>query len=89
MGKNHKGKEILWLDYEQALSMHAVVKGIPSDRRAERLASPTPLDNRISYGCINVPRPFFKDVIQGNFASSGGVVYILPETAQFSPVPRS
>lgn len=84
MGKNHKGKDILWLDYEDALSMHAVVKGIPSDRRYERLASLTPLDNRISYGCINVPKPYFKDVIQGNFSGNGGVVYILPETAQFN-----
>lgn len=89
MGKNHKGKDILWLDYEDALSMHAVVKGIPSDRRYERLASLTPLDNRISFGCINVPKPYFKDVIQDNFAANGGVVYVLPETAQFSPSPQT
>ncbi|MGD9096250.1 MAG: L,D-transpeptidase [Chromatiales bacterium] len=88
MGKNHKGKEIVWLDYEQALSMHAVVKGIPRDRRAQRLASATPLDNRISYGCINVPVPFFQKVIQSNFSRNGGVVYILPETGQFSPAPN-
>jgi len=85
MGMNHKGKEILWLDYEQALSMHAVIKGTPAERRGERLASPTPLDNRISYGCINVPVPFFQEVIQSNFSGSGGVVYVLPETAQFKP----
>jgi hypothetical protein len=89
MGKNHKGKEILWLDYEQALSMHAVVKGIPRDRRAQRLASATPLDNRISYGCINVPVPYFKEVIQGNFSGTGGVVYIMPETGQFKAAPKS
>ena len=88
MGKNHKGKDIVWLDYEQALSMHAVVKGIPRDRRAQRLASATPLDNRISYGCINVPVPFYKNVIQSNFSGNGGVVYVLPETAQFSPAPN-
>ena len=88
MGKNHKGKDIVWLDYEQALSMHAVVKGIPKDRRAQRLSSPTPLDNRISYGCINVPVPFYKNVIQSNFSQNGGVVYVLPETAQFSPAPN-
>lgn len=89
MGKNHKGKDILWLDYEDALSMHAVVKGVPRDRRYERLASPTPHDNRISFGCINVPKPYFRDVIQGNFAANGGVVYILPETPQFSPAPQT
>jgi len=89
MGLNHKGNEILWLDYEQALSMHAVIQGTPLERRAERLASPTPLDNRISYGCINVPVPYFQNVIQGNFAASGGIVYVLPETTQFSPVPKT
>ncbi len=83
MGHNAKGKEILWLDYEKALSMHAVVKGKPQDRRAERLASPTPLDNRISFGCINVPVPFFENVLQSKFSGMGGIVYILPETKRF------
>ena len=80
IGRNAKGKEILWLDYEQSLSMHAVVKGAPQDRRAERLATPTPLDNRISFGCINVPVEFFESAIQGKFTGKGGIVYILPET---------
>lgn len=84
LGRNTKGKEILWLDYEGALSMHAVVKGTAKDRRAERLASPTPLDNRISFGCINVPTDFFKDAILEKFSGAGGVVYILPETKQLA-----
>jgi len=83
IGRNHKGKEILWLDYEQSLSLHAVVRGVPRDRRAERLASLTPDDNRISFGCVNVPKPFFRDVIQGHFFETYSVVYILPETKQF------
>lgn len=85
MGLNHKGKEILWLDYGQALSMHAVVKGTARDRRAERLASATPSDNRISFGCINVPEDFFYDVVRNKFSVKGGVVYVLPETAGFKP----
>lgn len=83
MGRNHKGKDILWLDYEQSLSMHAVVKGTAKDRRAERLASPTPLDNRISFGCINVPEDFFENVVINEFSGQGGIVYILPETKEF------
>lgn len=83
MGRNAKGTEILWLDYDISLSMHAVVKGKPQDRRAERLASPTPHDNRISFGCINVPVPFFENVIQNKFSGAGGIVYILPETKGF------
>jgi hypothetical protein len=80
MGRNHKGKDILWVDYDQALSMHAVVRGTARDRRAERLASPTPRDNRISFGCINVPTNFFNEMIKGKFSDAGGVVYILPES---------
>jgi hypothetical protein len=83
MGRDPKGKETLWLDYDDALSMHAVVKGTPTDRRAERLASPSPHDNRISFGCINVPVPFFESVIATKFSNAAGVVYILPETRQF------
>lgn len=83
MGRNHKGKDILWLDYGQSLSMHAVVKGTPQDRRAERLASPTPSDNRISFGCINVPEDFYRNLIQGKFKEAGGIVYVLPETKGF------
>lgn len=85
MGRNHKNADILWLDYAQALSMHAVVPGRAQDRRAERLASATPKDNRISFGCINVPVAFFDRKIQGKFTSSGGIVYILPETKEFRP----
>ena len=83
MGRNHKGKEILWVDYDEALSLHPVVKGVPKDRRAQRLASETPRDNRISFGCINVPKPFFRDVIHSNFSGTSSVVYILPETREF------
>jgi len=83
MGRNHKGKDILWVDYDEALSLHAVVKGVPKDRRAQRLASTTPLDNRISFGCINVPKPFFRDVIHKKFAGTASVIYILPETKEF------
>ena len=89
MGRNTKGKEILWLDYEQALSMHAVVKGVPRDRRAQRLASPTPLDNRISFGCINVPKLFFKDIIKDKFSEKGGIVYILPENVKVGHFPKT
>jgi len=83
MGQNHKGKDILWVDYDEALSLHAVVKGVPKDRRAQRLASETPLDNRISFGCINVPKPFFRDVIHKKFSGTASVIYILPETQEF------
>ena len=74
------GKEILWVDYDTAISLHAVVKGTPKERRAERLASASALDKRISYGCINVPVPFYEKVVSPIFKGTNGIVYILPET---------
>lgn len=74
------GKELLWVDYETAVSLHKVVTGSPKERRAERLASPSPLDNRISYGCINVPAKFYDSVVSPSFTGTSGIVYILPET---------
>lgn len=80
LDRNAHGKVILWVDYDDAISMHAVVKGTRLERRAERLASPSGLDNRISYGCINVPVKFFDNVVRPAFTGTNGVVYVLPET---------
>lgn len=77
---NLHGKEMLWVDYDAAISMHPVITSNPQERRAERLATPTPLDNRISYGCINVPPEFFKNVVSPAFKGTNGIVYVLPET---------
>jgi hypothetical protein len=73
------GVEVLWVDYDSALSLHRVVTGQPKERRAERLATPSPLDNRISYGCINVPVKFYENVVSPSFTRTNGIVYILPE----------
>lgn len=80
MGYNTRGKEILWVDYEAAVSMHPVITSKPEERRLERLATPTPLDNRISYGCINVPAEFFKNVVHKTFSGTTSIVYVLPES---------
>jgi len=79
LGRNMHGVEILWVDYDGAVSMHPVIKGKPEERRAQRLATPTPLDNRISYGCINVPAKFFEHVVRPAFSGTYGIVYVLPE----------
>jgi len=80
LDRNVHGKEILWVDYDGAVSMHPVVTSKPKERRLERLATPTPLDNRISYGCINVPAKFFENVVRPAFTGTNGIVYVLPET---------
>ena len=67
------------MDYKNNVSLHRVVKGRPQDRRAQRLASPSPLDNRISFGCINVPIGFFDQTVLPTFKGTKGIVYVLPE----------
>ena len=71
--------DVLWVDYADAISLHRVITTNPQERRLQRLATPTPLDNRISYGCINVPKIFFEHVVQSAFTGTNGIVYILPE----------
>jgi hypothetical protein len=78
LGPNLAGREVLWIDYDAAVSLHPVINTAPKERRLQRLASGTPADNRISYGCINVGPGFFRNIVRPAFAG-GGVVYILPE----------
>ena len=79
-GMSLRGEEVVWVDYESGVSLHRVVTNNPRERRLERLATPTPDDNRISYGCINVPATFYSEVISPSFAATAGIVYVLPET---------
>jgi hypothetical protein len=79
MGESTVGEDVVWVDYDAAVSMHRVRPWVPSERRLERLASPTPLDNRISYGCINLPRQVYEDVLAPTVRRDGAVVYVLPE----------
>jgi hypothetical protein len=82
VSRNLHGEEILWVDYDAAISLHRVITSNPRERRAERLASPAIEDNRISYGCINVPVTFYEQVVSPAFrkANGIGIVYVLPES---------
>lgn len=80
LGMSTRGEDVLWVDYESAVSLHRVVTTAPKERRLERLATPTSLDNRISYGCINVPAQFYEGVVRPAFSGTEGIVYVLPET---------
>ena len=83
-GRNHKGEDIVWLDYDQALSMHRV-RNVKGENRPTRLATATVDDNRISFGCVNMPVSFYERYIDPLFGKQKGVVYVLPET---QPVAR-
>ena len=86
MGENLGGKSILWIDYDAALSLHPVINTRAADRRLQRLASATVEDNRISYGCINVPGRFYDEIVEPAFSGTIVVVYILPEDQSLSDV---
>ena len=91
-GRNASGEDVVWVDYDAAVSMHRVRTNEPKERRLERLASPQTDDNRISYGCINVPVDFYEGMLKPAFAASRGVVYVLPEIKTldevFTSLPR-
>ena len=70
---------VLWVDYDNAISMHPVITTNPSEHRLQRIKSASPEDHRISFGCINVPARFYQGVVVKAFGG-GGVVYILPDT---------
>lgn len=80
LGGNMRGEDVLWVDYKTATSMHRVLTTNPKERRLQRLASATPRDNRISYGCINIPAKFYENVVRPAFTGTTGIVYVLPET---------
>lgn len=78
-GINAAGKDIIWVDYDAAVSMHRVLTSNPKERRAHRLATPTVADNRISFGCINVPTAFYDGVLLRTVGRDNPIVYVLPE----------
>ena len=80
------GQEVLWVDYDAAISMHRVVTSNPKERRLQRLESVDVLERRISYGCINVPAKFYDSVLSPAFKGTDGIVYVLPETRSVKEV---
>jgi hypothetical protein len=76
---------VLWVDYDSAVSIHPVATGVPAERRAERLASPSPNDNRVTHGCINVSPEFYEGIIRPTF-ERGGVFYVLPDRASLAEI---
>ncbi len=78
-GRNLLNETVIWIDYQAAVSMHRVRATDPRERRLERLATATTEDNRISYGCINVPTAFFDTVVWPTLGGQRAVVYVLPE----------
>lgn len=86
IGPASTGQQVLWVDYDTSVALHAVVTGNKKERRLERLLSPSTSDNRITYGCINVPAHFYSQRIQPIFEKTGGIVYVLPDKKNLETV---
>jgi len=78
-GRNADHEDIVWVDYDAAVSMHRIRPLVARERRLERLASLTIDDNRISFGCINLPVSFYENVLSPAVQKYGAIVYVLPE----------
>jgi hypothetical protein len=74
---------VLWVDYDSSISLHPTATGVKAEKRPERLASPSPDDNRITHGCINVSPEFYEQVVRPTF-ERGGLFYILPDKASLA-----
>lgn len=85
-GQAAGGQTVLWVDWSTSVALHAVVTGNRRERRLERLLSPSPVDNRITFGCINVPTNFYNEKVRQLFRRTGGVVYVLPDTKPLETV---
>ncbi|WP_066807566.1 hypothetical protein [Sphingomonas asaccharolytica] len=80
-------QKVLWVDYATSVALHPIPTGYnPKERRRQRMASPTSDDNRITFGCINVPSVFYTKSVQPLFRKQGGYVYILPDTKPLEAV---
>ncbi len=81
------GERILWVDYATSVALHPIPPGAnKKERRRQRMLSATPDDNRITFGCINVPLAFYNNSVRPLFLKKGGYVYVLPDTKPLEAV---
>ena len=85
-GHISRGEDVVWVDYDEGVSIHRVMVTNPKERRLERLATASVEDNRISYGCINVPVAFYETYVRPTFALRRAIVYVLPEVKSVQQV---
>ena len=85
-GRNTRGDDLVWIDYDSAVSLHRVRSVHLGERRQQRLASPQPGERRISNGCVNVAHAFYDRVIAPTLGRTPGVVYVLPDSTPFATI---
>jgi len=80
-------QRVLWVDYSTSVALHMIPKGAnKKEKRRERMLSKTSDDNRITFGCINVPIVFYTKSLTPLFRKEGGYVYVLPDTKPLETV---
>lgn len=85
IGRAGGGHRVLWVDYATSVALHTIPAGNKEQRRA-RMLSPEIADNRITFGCINVPKAFYDKGVRRLFGKKGGYVYLLPDTKPLETV---
>jgi len=81
------GERVLWVDYATSVALHPIPKDAGArEHRRERMLSPTSDDNRITFGCINVPKAFYGSLLSPLFRKKGGYVYVMPDTKPLDEV---
>ncbi len=78
-------QKVLWVDYTTSVALHTIPVGNKENRRA-RMLSKTIDDNRITFGCINVPKAFYNNGVVPLFEKKGGYVYVLPDSKALEDV---
>lgn len=80
-------QKVLWVDYTNSVALHPIpATASPKEQRRQRLLSPDPGDNRITFGCINVPTATYTRSIVPLFRKQGGYVYVLPDALALDDV---
>lgn len=78
-------QKVLWVDYATSVALHTIPVGNKENRRA-RMLSTSIEDNRITFGCINVPKAFYNNGVVPLFRKKGGYVYVLPDSKPIEEV---
>lgn len=79
--------KVLWVDYANSVAIHPIPPdAAKAERRRDRMLSPASEDNRITFGCINVPMAFYRQALRPTFQKRGGYVYVLPDTKPIEDV---
>jgi len=88
-GRAAGNTKVLWVDYATSVAIHTIPPG-NKENRTKRMLSPAIDDNRVTFGCINVPKAIYNGKIAPMFGKKGGYVYILPDSkpleAAFPPL---